>query len=296
MKKLLFIFAILLFLPGCQKEDTILNTPIDPLHKEFSISGSADGITTYPFGNSAPYRHFEGEGQSSPGGDIRIILDYLITSFTPPNGTSGFCTGELITQNGDKIYAINGAGTFSVSGTTVTFNATGDLAGGTGEFDNVKGTITYTGTLDQLTGETHAEWTGTFTREKPIEGTLWAENTTAAGSCGPGYTRRHAEGGGSASHFGNVILSMEHCVNFTTGILTEGNGTLEVANGDKIFTTHNGYMLPVPGTNTVTFSMFITIIGGVGRFEGAEGFLWVKGTQVLPEGTAECTFDGVIDY
>jgi hypothetical protein len=296
MKNLIVLLAVFLIFQGCQKDDSILNSPGDQLLKVFTISGYSDGFTTNPFGNEAPYRHFVGNGQCTPGGNTQLELDYLITSFTPPNGTSGFGSAVLTTENGDKIYGIQAQGTWSITGTVVTFTASAVIAGGTGDYDNVKGTISYSGTLEQLTGATHAEWTGSFTREKPFAGSMTAENVTVNGSCNPGFIRRHAEGYGNAVHFGKVFGVVEHCIDFSTGIMTDGVGSLESPNGDKLFTAYNGYALPVPGTSTAAVSMFCTITGGTGRFENASGYLWIKAIQTMPSGAAECTFDGVIDY
>ena len=296
MRLLIVLFVVFLILPGCQKEESVLNSHGGELFKEFSISGYADGFTTFPLGTAAPHRHMEGTGQSTPGGNVQIIMDYLVTSFTPPNGTSGFGSGELITANGDKMFAINGEGTFSISGTTVTFSTTTVIAGGTGDYDNVKGVLNYSGTLDQLTGATHVEWTGTFSRKRPFGGSFTAENVTVTGSCLPGYTRRHAEGTANAIHFGKSHGTVEHCINFTTGIMVDGNGSFVSANGDKIFVSYNGYAVPVPGTNTAAVNMFCTITGGEGKFQNASGYIWAKALQTLPEGTVEATMDGVIDY
>ncbi len=298
MKNILVLLAVFLLLAGCQKEDVILNPQGDQLNKVFIFSGSADGTTTSPFGPNAPFRHFVATGQSTPGGNIELILDYLVTSYTAPNGTSGFGSGELITETGDKIYAINGSGTFTITGTTVTFTATAAIAGGTGEYDNIMGTFTYSGTIDQTTGATHAEWTGTFTHEKPFGGYLTAENqTVTGGSCSPGYVLRRAEGSGKLIHLGKALVSLEHCVNFTNGLIISGDDFMEAANGEKIYVSHNGYTLPIPGiSNKYAVTLLGTITGGEGKFEDASGYILVKGTQTMPSGNAECTLEGVIDY
>ncbi len=296
MKKSVVLLVVFLIFQGCQKEDSILNSPVSGLYKVTNLTGSADGFTTNPFGPSAPYRHMEATGQSTPGGDIQLIMDYLVTTFIPPNGTSGFGSGELITANGDKLFAIKGVGTFSISGTTVTFSATSVLAGGTGDYDNVQGTLNYWGTLDQLTGATHVEWTGTFSREKPFGCSFTAENVTVTGSCSPGFERRHAEGYGNVLHCGKSLAIVEHCINFSTGILVDGEGSLEAANGDKLSIAYDGYAVPIPGTNKAAVNMFGTIVGGEGKFENASGYVWIKALQTMPAGSAEATMEGVIDY
>jgi hypothetical protein len=300
MKKLLFLLAVFMFIAGCQKEDVILNTEGDQIQKGkvFNISGFVDGVTTWPFGANAPFRHLEGTGQLNPGGSVQVVMDYLIGSFDPGTmtGTSAFGSAEIITQNGDKMYAINGAGTFSITGTMVSFTATADISGGSGEFDNVMGTITYIGSFNQLDGVTHAEWTGTFTREKPIAGSFTGENQTVTGSCLPGYSRRLAVGSGNMSHLGKINFSLEHCVNFTTGLILSGSDVLQAPNGDKLFVSHNGYCLPIPGSTNAAVTMFATITGGEGRFENASGYMWLKAIQTMPAGDAQGTCDGVIKY
>ena len=295
MRLFLVLFVVFLILPGCQKEDSVLNSPGDELYKVTSISGYVDGFTTQPLGPAAPHRHMEGTGQSTPGGEVQMKLDYLVTSFTPPNGTMGFGSGELITANGDKMFAINAVGTFTVDGTTVTSTATAVIAGGTGDYDNIIGTITYTSTLEQTTGATHAEWTGTFTRKRPFGGSFSGENVTVTGSCLTGFDRRHAEGYGNVIHFGKSFAITEHCINFSTGIILDGNGILEGANGDKIFSTYNGYAVPMNAT-TAAVNLFLTITGGEGKFQNASGYIWLKATQTMPGGTVEAVMEGVIDY
>lgn len=296
----LVVVTMLFFVSGCKDTGSVFNSPTtgnQPDKMEFTITGYADGLTGAPMGINQPYRHFEGTGQSTPGGQIQCTLDYLITSGNVYSGQFGFGSGVLIAENGDKLYAIKVQGSYTSDGVNLTFNASAVIAGGTGDFDNVMGTITYTGTMNQITRVTHTEWTGTFTHEKPFSGNFTAENVTVTGgSCAPGYTRRHAEGNGYAIHFGNCTAEVDHCINFSTGIFTNGNGTIKAADGDEITSTYYGYALPIPGTNTASTIMLCTITGGTGRFAGATGYLTVHGTQELPEGTANCSFDGVIDY
>jgi hypothetical protein len=298
MKKVLVLLAVFLFITGCEKNDVILNSEGDQLHKAnvFTISGYVDGLTTWPLGADKPFRHLEGSGQSTPGGNVQIIINYLIGSYTPPTGTSIFGSAEIITQSGDKIFAINGNGSFSITGTLVTFTATAVIAGGTGEYDNIMGSLTYTGSFNQLDGITHAEWTGTYTHEKPIGGTFTGENVTVSGSCLPGYVRRLAEGKGNVIHLGKTSFKLEHCFNPLTGIILSGDDFLMGANGDKLYTTHIGYTLPVPGTSTYSVYMFSTITGGEGKFANASGSMWLKATQETSSPNCYGTMDGVIKY
>jgi hypothetical protein len=298
MKKLIVLLAVFLIIPGCQKEDNILNPTGDQLDKKvFTFSGSAEGFTVFPYGEQNPFRRFEGEGQSTLG-DVDVFIDYIMTSFDPSTGTgtSGFGSGEVIMPNGSKMYAIHGQGAFSIAGSIVTFSATAVLAGGTGDYDNIMGTLSYSGTIDQTNRATQVEWTGSFTREKPIECAMTAENVTVTGSCQPGFVRRNAAGYGNANHFGKCFAELEHCISFTTGIITDGAGSLTAPNGDKIFVDYYGYALPIPSTNTAAVTMFCTIAGGEGKFENASGYYWVKAIQTLPEGAAVGGFDGVIKY
>ncbi|MFO7526866.1 MAG: hypothetical protein R6W68_15540 [Ignavibacteriaceae bacterium] len=298
MKHFLVLFAFFLVLMGCQKEDSILNSPGDQLDKKvFTFSGSAEGFTEMPYGAGNPFRRFEGEGQSNIG-DFEVYIDYIMTSLDPTTGTgtSGFANGELTFPDGSKMHAINGQGTFAIVGTTVTFSATAVLAGGTGDYDNIMGTLSFSGTIDQTNRATEVEWAGSFTRNRPVEGNMTAENITVTGSCNPGFVRRNAAGYGNASHFGKCFAELEHCISFTTGIVTDGTGSLTAPNGDKIYVAYDGYALPIPGTSNAAVSLFCTITGGEGKFEDASGYYWVKAIQTLPEGAAVGSFDGVINY
>jgi hypothetical protein len=293
------LITIAFFVSGCSDTGSIFNSPVNqPDKMVFTISGSADGLTTAPYGTDKPYRHFEGDGTSAPGGQSHVILDYWALPVTPTSGNAGFGNGVLITENGDKLFVVNVRGMYVIDPVShvVTCDTYFDIAGGTGDYDNVIGLIHLTATINQ-DRTTHGEWTGTFSHARPISGEFTALNGTVQNpSCSAGYTRRHAEGNGTVMHLGSCFAVTEHCVNFTTGVITNGSGQLKANNGDQINVTYDGFVVPIPGTNTAAVKMFCTVTGGTGKYANAEGYFLLTAVQEMPEGAASCTFDGAIDY
>lgn len=296
---ILILITIAFFVSGCSDTGSIFNSPVNqPDKMEFTISGSVDGLTLAPYGMDKPYRHFEGDGINSPGGQCHVIMDYWAIPTSPTTGNAGFGNAELITETGDKIFGINIRGTYVIDPVNhiVSCEVYFDLAGGTGDYDNIIGLVHVTVTI---TGDrtTHAEWTGTYRHARPFSGEFIGNNVTVQNpSCSAGYTRRRAEGNGTALHLGSCFAATEHCINFTTGVIKDGDGYLRANNGDQINATWDGYALPIPGTNTAAVKLFVTLDGGTGKYSNSHGYLLLTGTQIMPEGTVSVTFDGVLDY
>lgn len=295
---ILLLVALAFFLASCSDSDSIFNLPGQKDKMEFTMTGSADGLTTAPAGMDKPYRHFEGDGTNTPGGQSHVVMDYWAIPLTPTTGVPAFGNAVLITETGDEIFGINIRGTYVINPTThiVTCDIYFDLAGGTGEYDNIVGTVHCTVTINQ-DRTTHGEWTGTFSHAKPFGGEIIVNNGTVQNpSCDAGYTRRHSTGGGTVLHFGNCSVETEHCINFTTGVMKNGVGTFNIPGGDQVYVTYDGYAVPVPGTNKASVKMFCTITGGTGKYTNASGFILANVLQTMPEGEATGILDGVIDW
>lgn len=301
MKSLMF-FVVLLFtvfmFNGCQDMNNGITSSDMDGNKMVSFNGYADGLTIEV---STAARHFEGTGWSSlTNEECTIVMDYFITSYNPGtgNGTSGLGRSKLVAQNGNELHLINVGGTFNISPAGIcTFTATGDIAGGTGEFGNALGSTTITGTINVVTRETHAEWTGTLYKAKPLSGNFTALNMTVTEPpCITGYVRRHAEGSGNVLHFGNCQALLDHCFSFTTGMVIDGNGKLTAANGDYMSCIYDGFVVPISGTTQANVTLLCKITGGTGKFNGATGSMIAYAVQDMITGEATGTLEGAIDY
>lgn len=301
MKSLMFFVVLLLtvfMFNGCQDMNQgITSSDLDG-NKITSFTGSADGLTVEV---NTYVRHFEGTGESSlTNGECTLVMDYFITSYNPGtgNGTSGLARTKLIAQNGNELHLINGAGTFNINSQGIcTFTATGDIAGGTGQFNNVLGSATITGTINVVNRETHTEWTGTLYHAKPFSGNFTALNMTVTEPpCITGYVRRHAEGSGNALHFGNCQAVVDHCFSYSTGMVIDGNGKMTAANGDYLNCVYNGFVVPISGTTQANITLLYKITGGTGKYDGATGAMIVYAVQDMITGVATCTFEGAIDF
>lgn len=297
MKSLMF-FVVLLFtlftFSGCQDMNQgITSSDLDG-NKITSFTGSADGETIAPNGMTHPLRHFEGTGTSSlTNGECTIVLEY----WALPNGTSVLGKGKLIAANGNELHTVNIAGTWSLSGTTVTFTCSGDIAGGTGQFTNALGTITITGTMDAVTRVTHGEWTGTLRHARPFSGDVSAlNNTVTEPPCETNYIRRYAEGTGNALHFGEFNILLGHCINMSTGFVKSGIGTIENLEGESITINYIGCISPT--TNPALYDVILMgkIVSGTGKFSDAEGSVISYSVQNMATGYVEGTLNGAIDY
>ena len=99
---------------------------------------------------------------------------------------------------------------------------------------------------------------------------------------------------GTGSHLGRLTATYPHCVNFAAGTFS-GTATFTAANGDQLFVVLGG-SADDPTCMTICGVDFTgTIIGGTGRFEGAEGTLTGTGTVDLNASTITAQLTGTIN-
>lgn len=105
------------------------------------------------------------------------------------------------------------------------------------------------------------------------------------------------EAAGTASHLGRTQASGAHCSSF--GLYT-GEGTLVAANGDEVHIQYQGMGAEFEIGDVLELPCDFEIIGGTGRFAGAEGAgtLIVRALASSWEGPWQATFTytGVIGY
>jgi hypothetical protein len=101
---------------------------------------------------------------------------------------------------------------------------------------------------------------------------------------------------GTGSHLGRFTATYPHCVNFAANTFS-GTATFAAANGDLLFVLLGGSADDPTCTTTgiCDVSFTGTIIGGTGRFEGAEGTLTGSGTVDLIASTVTAAFKGTIN-
>jgi hypothetical protein len=115
----------------------------------------------------------------------------------------------------------------------------------------------------------------------------WKESYKASGTITPGARCAaplmlvSLEGGGTATHVGKYTIVNSHCLNLSTGALTNGTFIKTAANGDQIFGTYTGgstiIQPPAPiGIFGVTGTIRFT--GGTGRFAGVTGTSTMSGS------------------
>jgi hypothetical protein len=99
---------------------------------------------------------------------------------------------------------------------------------------------------------------------------------------------------GTGSHLGRFTATYPHCVNFAANTFS-GTATFTAANGDLLFVLLGG-SADDPACMTICDVSFTgTILGGTGRFEGAEGTLTGTGTVDLTASTITAAFEGTIN-
>jgi hypothetical protein len=99
---------------------------------------------------------------------------------------------------------------------------------------------------------------------------------------------------GTGSHLGRFTATYPHCVNFAANTFS-GTATFTAANGDLLFVLLGGSADDPTCTTTCGVSFTGTIIGGTGRFHGAEGTLTGTGTVDLVASTVTAAFKGTIN-
>jgi hypothetical protein len=93
-------------------------------------------------------------------------------------------------------------------------------------------------------------------------------------------------GTGRVTHMGKVSWTSEHCFQKNGFMFGDANLVITAANGDQLFATYNGWM-----TGLTTFAENMTILGGTGRFVGAQGSAFESGW--FNPGTGYLEIDGV---
>jgi len=124
--------------------------------------------------------------------------------------------------------------------------------------------------------------------------------TYGENECFPEYAQSIVEGQGNATHLGRFTVRNEYCVDFEGTPASPIFGWLTHANGKDVIYT----MVEDPANDTyigpdgLQYLEYI-IIGGEGRFEGAEGDILMYGT-LTPEtqfsGTWYLEGEGTITY
>jgi len=99
---------------------------------------------------------------------------------------------------------------------------------------------------------------------------------------------------GTGSHLGLFTATYPHCVNFAANTFS-GTARFKAANGDLLLVLLGGSADDPTCTTTCGVSFTGTIMGGTGRFEGAEGTLIGTGTVDLNAFTITAAFKGTIN-
>jgi len=129
----------------------------------------------------------------------------------------------------------------------------------------------------------------------PFKATFTGSSTSGPG--GPcAALRSDIAGGGHATHLGNFTTVQHHCFDPAdpTGAFTEGFYTFTGANGDTIFGTYHGHLVPIIAPSVFAIVGEFTIEGGTGRFVGATGGGTASGTLNVATGVTTVMLDGVI--
>jgi hypothetical protein len=98
---------------------------------------------------------------------------------------------------------------------------------------------------------------------------------------------------GRASHLGQFTLDIPHDVTPATRT-AEGYYHFTAANGDKLTAEFTGKSTPIPDTTFLFIEENATIIGGTGRFAGANGEFKVYRLFDMATGTTIGCFEGSI--
>jgi hypothetical protein len=123
---------------------------------------------------------------------------------------------------------------------------------------------------------------------------------TGSSTSGPGFPcaalRSDIVGGGHATHLGKFTTVQHHCFDPADPTLafTEGFYTFTGANGDTIFGTYHGHLVPIIAPSVFAIVGEFTIEGGTGRFVGATGGGTASGTLNVATGVTTVMLDGVI--
>lgn len=121
-------------------------------------------------------------------------------------------------------------------------------------------------------------------------------------TCGTGWDKMYYLGEGTASHLGVCLIRLDHCYQIqsqTGGAVQNGIGVITAANGDKLHATYSGtFEFNTYPPTMISYVCNVTISGGTGRFEDAQGTLVSEGIQDLthtPNPTT-VTWNGTITF
>jgi len=106
-----------------------------------------------------------------------------------------------------------------------------------------------------------------------------------------------AEGGGQATHVGAFTSVQSHCIDPEGSdplSFTDGFYTFTAANGDTIFGSYSGHLIPTETPGVFGLDGHFTIAGGTGRFEDASGDGSASGLVNLVTGEASVFLQGTI--
>lgn len=128
---------------------------------------------------------------------------------------------------------------------------------------------------------------GADSASRPFKGSAVGEVTFPLDPDCPNYggLRTDSTAVGTASHLGRIVMEGQHCTP-APGEGIAGEQTFVAANGDEVYMTYSGVPGPPNPDGVIVFDVNFDIIGGSGRFEGAEG----GGTMI-----AYVVFEGLLD-
>lgn len=145
----------------------------------------------------------------------------------------------------------------------------------------------------------------------PFKATLSSDVTGGLGNKCPdlvGVINPIVEWKGKASHMGKVSAISDHCfyqsISATPFQVTDGEATIEAANGDLLKLVYEGSWHPNPPDNQLVLDLTFTIQGGSGRFSNAKGSGKINQTITFPswppfpgaQGVARAVYTGKIAY
>lgn len=126
------------------------------------------------------------------------------------------------------------------------------------------------------------------TPERPFEGSF-AGTMAVVGPCGEeGQVMLHVAGAGHATHLGRSTLSIEFCHDWSSGPTEDLMAVYTAANGDEVWMLAEGEGFDMGSSE-------YEVWGGTGRFEDADGLLYVVGT-LNPDLTWTTSVTGWIAY
>lgn len=137
-------------------------------------------------------------------------------------------------------------------------------------------TLCAVGALSMLGVVPAAAATRNTSHPQPISGTTSGPDTYASPStCPEGAAWRfNSTGTGRLTHLGKVTVTNTHCTFLADFSFSGGEMTITAANGDELLMTYSGTFVMIFGPSGPVRSdvqLAWDIVGGTGRFAGAEG-------------------------